>query len=69
MDELACFVPGMLALGSSGYGTGGDKFMSLAEEVLILQKFLCFRHHSTCLKKYWVVQLHIVQGQAVIIFW
>ncbi|KAJ1400638.1 Six-hairpin glycosidase-like superfamily [Sesbania bispinosa] len=34
MDELACFVPGMLALGSSGYGPGeGDKFMSLAEEL------------------------------------
>lgn len=36
MDELACFVPGMLALGSSAYGPGeGDKFMSLAEEVMI----------------------------------
>ncbi|XP_057421714.1 mannosyl-oligosaccharide 1,2-alpha-mannosidase MNS1-like [Lotus japonicus] len=30
MDELACFVPGMLALGSS---REGDKYMSLAEEL------------------------------------
>nr|GMC73033.1 mannosyl-oligosaccharide 1,2-alpha-mannosidase MNS1-like [Ipomoea batatas] len=35
MDELACFAPGMLALGSSGYGPGdSQKFLSLAEEVL-----------------------------------
>ncbi|KAI4344474.1 hypothetical protein L6164_011696 [Bauhinia variegata] len=34
MDELACFVPGMLALGSSCYGPGeAEKFMSLAEEL------------------------------------
>jgi len=34
MDELACFVPGMLALGSSGFGSGdSEKFFSLAEEV------------------------------------
>ncbi|KAE9609876.1 hypothetical protein Lal_00006344 [Lupinus albus] len=34
MDELACFVPGMLALGSSGYSPGeAGKFMSLAEEL------------------------------------
>lgn len=34
MDELACFVPGMLALGSSGYGPGdSEKFFSLAEEL------------------------------------
>lgn len=35
MDELACFAPGMLALGSFGYGPGdSEKFMSLAQEVL-----------------------------------
>ena len=35
MDELACFVPGMLALGSSGYGPeDSKKFFTLAEEVL-----------------------------------
>jgi len=35
MDELACFVPGMLALGSSGYGPeDSKKFLTLAEEVL-----------------------------------
>ncbi|KAE9601634.1 hypothetical protein Lal_00040660 [Lupinus albus] len=34
MDELACFVPGMVALGSSGYRPGeAAKFMSLAEEL------------------------------------
>lgn len=34
MDELACFAPGMLALGSSGYGPGdSEKFLSLAEEL------------------------------------
>ena len=34
MDELACFAPEMLALGSSGYGPGdSEKFMSLAQEV------------------------------------
>ncbi|KAL2338689.1 hypothetical protein Fmac_013135 [Flemingia macrophylla] len=34
MDELACFVPGMMALGSSGYGhEEANKFISLAEEL------------------------------------
>ncbi|KAJ6808283.1 mannosyl-oligosaccharide 1,2-alpha-mannosidase MNS1-like [Iris pallida] len=34
MDELACFVPGMLALGSSGYGSEkAEKILSLAEEL------------------------------------
>jgi len=34
MDELACFVPGMLALGSSGYDPEkAGKFLTLAEEV------------------------------------
>ncbi|KAL9325927.1 hypothetical protein ACSQ67_006572 [Phaseolus vulgaris] len=33
MDELACFVPGMLALGSSNSGPGeAEKYISLAEE-------------------------------------
>ncbi|KAK6911104.1 Glycoside hydrolase family 47 [Dillenia turbinata] len=37
MDELACFAPGMLALGSSGYGSGeSEKFLSLAEEDMIV---------------------------------
>ena len=37
MDELACFAPGMLALGSSGYDdpTHAKKFLTLAEEVKI----------------------------------
>ncbi|XP_009333967.2 mannosyl-oligosaccharide 1,2-alpha-mannosidase MNS1 [Pyrus x bretschneideri] len=34
MDELACFAPGMLALGSSGYSPDESKqFLSLAEEL------------------------------------
>ncbi|KAA8522721.1 hypothetical protein F0562_009117 [Nyssa sinensis] len=34
MDELACFAPGMLALGSFGYGPGeAEKCLSLAEEL------------------------------------
>ncbi|WCJ42300.1 Mannosyl-oligosaccharide 1 2-alpha-mannosidase MNS2 [Euphorbia peplus] len=34
MDELACFAPGMLALGSSGYEAGeAEKLLSLAEEL------------------------------------
>ncbi|CAN6552048.1 unnamed protein product [Malus baccata var. baccata] len=34
MDELACFAPGMLALGSSGYVPDeAEKFLSLAEEL------------------------------------
>ncbi|KAI4382027.1 hypothetical protein MLD38_008039 [Melastoma candidum] len=34
MDELACFAPGMLALGSYGYGPEeSQKFLSLAEEL------------------------------------
>ncbi|XP_020103237.1 mannosyl-oligosaccharide 1,2-alpha-mannosidase MNS1-like [Ananas comosus] len=34
MDELACFVPGMLALGASGYGLEKDqKMMTLAKEL------------------------------------
>jgi len=41
MDELACFVPGMLALGSSNYGLGeAEKFMALAEEVMAIEVFL-----------------------------
>ncbi|RVW83680.1 Mannosyl-oligosaccharide 1,2-alpha-mannosidase MNS1 [Vitis vinifera] len=34
MDELACFAPGMIALGSLGYGPEeSQKFLSLAEEL------------------------------------
>ncbi|GFZ08182.1 alpha-mannosidase 2 [Actinidia rufa] len=34
MDELACFTPGMIALGASGYGLEDSrKFLSLAEEL------------------------------------
>ncbi|URD90742.1 Glycosyl hydrolase family 47 [Musa troglodytarum] len=35
MDELACFVPGMLALGSSGYGPEkAEKIFSLSKELV-----------------------------------
>lgn len=41
MDELACFVPGMLALGSFGYDpVKQDKFFTLAKEVPYLQLIL-----------------------------
>ena len=34
MDELACFAPGMLALGASGYGLEkSEQIMNLAKEV------------------------------------
>jgi len=37
MDELACFVPGMLALGSSSSGPDeAAKYLGLAEEVILL---------------------------------
>ena len=37
MDELACFVPGMLALGASGYGPEkAEQIMNLAKEVIFL---------------------------------
>ncbi|KAK7293948.1 hypothetical protein RJT34_16830 [Clitoria ternatea] len=33
MDELACFAPGMIALGSAGYDIGdSNRFLSLAEK-------------------------------------
>jgi mannosyl-oligosaccharide alpha-1,2-mannosidase len=37
MDELACFVPGMLVLGASGYGPGkAEQIMNLAKEVIFV---------------------------------
>ncbi|KAJ1429223.1 Six-hairpin glycosidase-like superfamily [Sesbania bispinosa] len=45
MDELACFAPGMLALGSSGYGPeDSQKFLSLAEEDWLACEFVVLRH-------------------------
>ncbi|XP_078447714.1 mannosyl-oligosaccharide 1,2-alpha-mannosidase MNS1-like [Wolffia australiana] len=44
MDELACFVPGMLALGSSGYGPEkGAKILSLAEELALT----CYKFYES----------------------
>jgi len=43
MDELACFVPGMLALGASGYRLEkAEKIMNLAEEVILLSSPYAF---------------------------
>ncbi|KAK9169043.1 hypothetical protein Syun_001183 [Stephania yunnanensis] len=39
MDELACFAPGMLALGSLGYGPGDrEKMLTLAEEAKLQRR-------------------------------
>ncbi|CAL8990470.1 unnamed protein product [Prunus brigantina] len=44
MDELACFAPGMLALGSTGYGPDeAEKFLSLAEELA----WTCYNFYQT----------------------
>ncbi|KAH0993480.1 hypothetical protein GBA52_004963 [Prunus armeniaca] len=44
MDELACFAPGMLALGSTGYGTDeAEIFLSLAEELA----WTCYNFYQT----------------------
>jgi len=63
MDELACFVPGMLALGSSGYGPGeDDKCMALAEEVILLKYLfnLSSLNLSTKLRAVQTVQVLII---------
>jgi hypothetical protein len=42
MDELACFVPGMLALGASGYSPRkAEQIMNLAKEVVFYFLVLC----------------------------
>ncbi|XP_008223866.1 PREDICTED: mannosyl-oligosaccharide 1,2-alpha-mannosidase MNS1-like [Prunus mume] len=44
MDELACFAPGMLALGSTGYGPDeAEIFLSLAEELA----WTCYNFYQT----------------------
>ncbi|XP_071920486.1 mannosyl-oligosaccharide 1,2-alpha-mannosidase MNS1-like isoform X2 [Coffea arabica] len=45
MDDLACFAPGMLVLGSSGYASDeSQKFLSLAEEVnTVFKRFIISR--------------------------
>lgn len=48
MDELACFAPGMLALGSFGYEPDkAGKFLSLAEEVIFCIEYAIFFFPST----------------------
>jgi len=49
MDELACFAPGMLALGSSGYGPAdSQKILSLAEEVFVSSLKSILKHVACC---------------------
>ncbi|KAG6575398.1 Mannosyl-oligosaccharide 1,2-alpha-mannosidase MNS2, partial [Cucurbita argyrosperma subsp. sororia] len=44
MDELACFAPGMIALGSSGYDSeDSKKFLTLAEELA----WTCYNFYQT----------------------
>ncbi|KAJ0865392.1 putative mannosyl-oligosaccharide 1,2-alpha-mannosidase [Helianthus annuus] len=44
MDELACFAPGMIALGSSGYDPDeSSKFLNLAEELA----FTCYNFYQS----------------------
>ncbi|KAA0059340.1 mannosyl-oligosaccharide 1,2-alpha-mannosidase MNS1 [Cucumis melo var. makuwa] len=44
MDELACFAPGMIALGSSGYDSEeSKKFLTLAEELA----WTCYNFYQT----------------------
>lgn len=67
MDELACFAPGMIALGSFGYSADDDsqKFLSLAEEVYFDSLFNLI-NPSMCLFCWltefwsWSVNLHKV---------
>ncbi|KAH7671697.1 Glycoside hydrolase family 47 protein [Dioscorea alata] len=57
MDELACFVPGMLALGSFGYGPEkAEKFLELSKEV---------NFSSLCNKQFWL-SYHLTLIGAVI---
>ncbi|KAF8670271.1 hypothetical protein HU200_050806 [Digitaria exilis] len=47
MDELACFAPGMLALGASGYGPEkSEQIMNLAKEVNPLAR-TCYNFYQT----------------------
>jgi len=62
MDELACFVPGMLALGASGYGPEkAEQIMNLAKEVIFLSS-PCVFFLLICMtfKPVVVVTLHII---------
>ena len=48
MDELACFAPGMIALGSSGYDSeDSKKFLTLAEEVRTFNLLIPLRLSSS----------------------
>jgi len=51
MDELACFAPGMLALGASGYGPeNSEQIMNLAKEVNTLgNPRLILKFSSLCI--------------------
>jgi hypothetical protein len=50
MDELACFAPGMLALGASGYGPEkSEQIMNLAKEVIPLVILLFIKDFKSLL--------------------
>ena len=51
MDELACFAPGMLALGASGYGPEkSEQIMNLEKEVNTLgNPRLILKFSSLCI--------------------
>ena len=51
MDELACFAPGMLALGASGYGPEkSEQIMNLAKEVNpVGNPYLLLKFPSLCM--------------------
>jgi len=59
MDELACFAPGMIALGSFGYSAAEDsqKFLSLAEEVYFDSLFNLINPYVLVLLIDWVLVL------------
>ncbi|KAK6118710.1 hypothetical protein DH2020_047515 [Rehmannia glutinosa] len=64
MDELACFAPGMLALGSTGYGPDeAKKFLSLAEELA----WTCYNFYQSTPTKLAGENYFFNSGQFIII--
>ncbi|XP_050372183.1 mannosyl-oligosaccharide 1,2-alpha-mannosidase MNS2-like isoform X3 [Argentina anserina] len=64
MDELACFAPGMLALGSSGYDPGqAEKMLSLAEELA----WTCYNFYQTTPTKLAAENYNFPAGQDMVV--
>ncbi|XP_058068123.1 mannosyl-oligosaccharide 1,2-alpha-mannosidase MNS1-like [Magnolia sinica] len=60
MDELACFAPGMLALGSFGYDPeNAERFLSLAEELA----WTCYNFYQSTPTKLAGENYHFYSGQ------